>query len=123
MAIINVPEPVIPPSPPFVPEFKVVDHGEQSGSYSTISYIVNGIEYVEEDLTKQRDRIQMTYLTTYQFESKTLQVYCNGLEKTAIYDFEEMGGMSFVFIERTAKISKWLKPDGIIKVKYVKKTS
>ncbi len=118
MAIINVPESI---PAPFTPEFQVIDRGEQVGSYSTISYIINGIESVEEDLTKQRTMVQMTYVTTYQFEANTLEVFCNGVLTSPVYDFEETGGMSFRFIQRTATISKWLKPDGIIKVKYIKK--
>lgn len=118
MAIINVPEAI---TPPFTPEFRVIDRGEQAGSYSTISYIENGIESVEEDLTKQRTMIQMSYVTTYEFEPGTLKVFCNGVVVSSVYDYEEMGRMSFRFIQRNAVMSKWLKPDGIIIVKYVRK--
>lgn len=120
MAIINVPEST---APGFTPEFRVIDHGEQVGSYSTISYIINGIEYVEEDLTKQMEFPQLTFVTTFQFETDTIQVYCNGVLKSEVYDYQETGAMSFVFIERTASMQKWFKPDGIVRVKYVKKRS
>lgn len=84
---------------------------------------INGISFLEEDLTKQVDGIATSFQTSFQFLSSTLEVFVNGIKMSRGNDFlEDSSGNGFSLVIIDEPFNKFLPKNSSISVKYIKKS-
>jgi hypothetical protein len=83
---------------------------------------INGISFIEEDLTKQVDGVTNSFSTSFLFLSLSLEVFINGLKMSRGYDFLENTSLDgFSLILTDVPYNKFLPNGSSISVKYIKK--
>ena len=99
----------------------VIEEGSTETGDSIIQISYGSISFISEDLSKQINGINQSFLTTYSFKKGSLEVYINGLKMSPGFDFEESVSLnSFSLIFLNTDIVKVLNNSSCILVKYAK---
>ena len=90
-------------------------------SDSIKSTTINGITFIDEDISKQIDISKISFITSFLYVQHSLEVFINGVKLSSGFDFEENSSLNgFSLIEVNANFQKWINASTCILVRYIK---